>query len=190
MTGIQSVTHWFGLLRTGDEAAAQKLWERYFPELVKLARSRLRGLSRVAHDPEDVALSAFASFCRQAELGRFPQLVDRDGLWRLLMTLTVRKALQAIRDQNRIKRGGNAGLAEMDLDFLASSDPTPEFAAQVAEEFQRLLNILSDQELANIAISRMEGFSTAEIAQRLDCAPRTIERKLSLVRRIWERENP
>ena len=60
-----SVTHWINQLKAGDPDAAQKLWERYFRRLVSLARKKRR-----AADEEDVALSAFDSFCRGAEQDR------------------------------------------------------------------------------------------------------------------------
>src|SRR5580700_9424491 len=105
-----SVSRWLAPLQEGDPAAAQQLWERYFQRLVELARKRLRdGPRREA--AEDVALSAFDSFCRSAAKGRFPQLSDRDGLWRLLVVITARKAARHIRDTRRQKRGGaNADL--------------------------------------------------------------------------------
>lgn len=188
MGDVRSVTHWYGLLRDGDNVAAQRLWERYFPQLVKLAQHRLHGARRIASDPEDIALSAFASFCRQAECGRFPNLLDRDDLWRLLVTLTIRKALHAVRDEGRIKRCGSVGVIEVDLEELIGSEPTPAFAAQVAEEFGQALSHLGEPDLQNIAIWKMEGYSITEIASRAGCAPRTIERKLNLIRRIWERD--
>jgi WD40 repeat protein len=79
-----SVTHWLGLLRAGDAVAAQPLWEGYFRRLVGLARARLQGVPRRAADEEDVALSAFDSFCQGAQAGRFPRLADRDDLWQVL----------------------------------------------------------------------------------------------------------
>src|SRR5262249_10517796 len=106
MSADGSVTRWLGQLRTGDPAAAQQLWERYFRRLVGLARKKLQGTPRRAADEEDVALSAFDSFCRNAERGRFPRLADRDSLWRLLMLMTARKAAHLLRDQGRQKRGG------------------------------------------------------------------------------------
>src|SRR5438309_1437776 len=88
-----SVSRWLGDLKAGDLTAAQPLWERYFARLVGLARSRLRaGRRAAAHDEEDAALSAFQSFCDGAANGRFPQLSDRDDLWRLLVVITARKA--------------------------------------------------------------------------------------------------
>src|SRR5688500_4224311 len=94
-----------------DEAAVQALWECYFPRLVGLARRRLAGAPRRAADEEDVALSAFHSFCRNAERGRFPRLLDRDGLWRLLVVITARKAAHLRRGEARLKRGGGAAPA-------------------------------------------------------------------------------
>jgi DNA-binding CsgD family transcriptional regulator len=36
----------------------------------------------------------------------------------------------------------------------------------------------------------MEGYTTEEIAAKLDCAPRTVERKLRLIRGVWEGSVP
>src|SRR5271165_1346757 len=125
MSSSHSVTHWIGQLRAGDQVAAQQLWEGYFQRLVGLARGKLQGLSRRAADEEDVALSAFASFCHGVECGRFPQLADRDDLWRLLVTITARKALHLARDERSQKRGGGAVRDEaalVDHDGSAAED--------------------------------------------------------------------
>src|SRR5947207_15944655 len=108
MASGDSVTLWIKQLKAGDRQAVQQLWERYFHRLVGLARKRLRDTPRRAADEEDVALSAFDSFCRNAGAGRFPDLADRDGLWRLLAAFTVRKATRHLRDAARQKRGGAA----------------------------------------------------------------------------------
>lgn len=197
MASEGSVTRWVGQLQAGDPAAAQQLWQRYFQRLVELARTKLRGSSRRVADEEDVALSAFDSFCRRAEQGRFPHLLDRDSLWRLLVLLTTRKASHQRRDQRRQKRGGGVVIQNEThgededgaiLDQIVSREPTPEFAAQVAEECQRLLRILEDPELEAVALARMEGYSVEEIAQQQGYAPRSIKRKLQLIRAIWEKE--
>ena len=75
-------------LKQGDADAAQRLWERYFARLVQLAHNKLGSLPRGAADAEDVALSAFASFCQASEDSRFPRLNDRADLWQLLVMLT------------------------------------------------------------------------------------------------------
>jgi DNA-directed RNA polymerase specialized sigma24 family protein len=193
MTPDGSITCWLAPLRAGDPAAAQKLWEHCFRRLMGLARSKLRGAPCRAADEEDVALSAFDSFCRSAEEGRFPQLADRDSLWRLLVTITNRKAAHQIRDEGRQKRSGGAtpvtnAQAELAFEQLVSREPSPEFAAELADDCRRLLARLGDRELETVAILRMEGYSVEEVAERLSCAPRSVKRKLSLIRTIWEKE--
>jgi RNA polymerase sigma factor (sigma-70 family) len=184
-----SVTRWLGQLQEGDPTAARQLWERYFHRLVGLARKRLGSTPRRMADEEDVALSAFDSFCRNAGAGRFPDLLDRDSLWRLLVVLTARKAAHLRRDQARQKRGGAAAGTEIvGLDEVLSREPTPEFAAEMAEEYGRLLASLHDRELETIALWRMEGYSVEEIAAKLGCAPRSVKRRLQLIRSIWKEE--
>jgi DNA-directed RNA polymerase specialized sigma24 family protein len=188
-----SVTRWLDQLQGGDVEAARKLWERYFLRLVGLARKRLQGAPRRAADEEDVALSAFESFCRHAAAGRYPDLTDRECLWRLLMVITTRKAAEMARHEGRLKRGGGASRVDEAkddqlLDQALSREPSPEFAAQVAEGYERLLHALNDDELEAIAVGRMEGYTVSEIAARHALAPRSIKRKLHVIRTIWEGE--
>src|SRR5262245_712235 len=78
-----SVTNWLQELKAHGDSAAQELWNRYFSQLVTLARRHLGGLARDA-DEEDVALSALKSVMLGVENNRFPELRDRTGLWPLL----------------------------------------------------------------------------------------------------------
>jgi DNA-directed RNA polymerase specialized sigma24 family protein len=183
------VTVWLGRLQAGDPAAARPLFHRYFRRLVGLARQRLRDTPRRAADEEDVALSAFDSFCRHAEGGRFPDLADRDSLWRLLAAFTLRKAGRHLRDAGRLKRGGAAAAEPAAaLDEVLGREPDPGLAAELAEECDRLLAALGDDTLREVALLRMDGHSVEEVAARLGCAPRSVKRKLSVIREIWERE--
>jgi DNA-directed RNA polymerase specialized sigma24 family protein len=187
MSDARSVTFLIGQLKAGDGQAVQQLWERYYGRLVGLARMKLRGAQRRIADEEDVALSAFDSFCRGAENNRFPRLGDRDDLWQLLMVVTIRKAIDLRQHEARKKRGGGAapvgGNSQSDaLDQVEGREPSPEFAAQVADECQRLLTRLDDPELRQIAVWKMEGYTNEEIASRMSCVERTVERKLKLIR--------
>jgi DNA-directed RNA polymerase specialized sigma24 family protein len=114
-------------------------------------------------------------------------MADRDDLWRLLVIVTARKALHLVRDEGRLKRGGARAGDPEDIEQVIGPEPTPAFAAQVAEECQRLLGLLGDGPLRSVALWKMEGYTTEEIAERLGCAPRTVERKLGFIRRLWER---
>jgi RNA polymerase sigma factor (sigma-70 family) len=177
----------FAPAQAGDPAAIQQLWERYFRRLVGLARKKLHGASPAGGDAEDVALSAFTSFWRNAERGRFPQLADRNGLWRLLVTITARKAAHLLRDEKHEPKAAE-GEADPDLEQFLSREPTPELAAQMAEDYRRLLDSLGDRVLESVAVWRMEGLTVEEIAARLPFGPRTVKRKLGLIRDIWEGE--
>jgi hypothetical protein len=91
------------------EEAARVIWEYSYVRLVEMARAMLRSAPRGAQDEEDVALSSLKSFCIAAGDGRFPDLTSRDNLWRILYTITVRKA-KAVKDHGR--SGGNRDGAE------------------------------------------------------------------------------
>jgi DNA-directed RNA polymerase specialized sigma24 family protein len=200
MSSPGSVTGWIRQLKAGERAATQPLWENYFQRLVARARRQLTGVPRRAADEEDVALSAFDSFCRAAEAGRFPRLDDRQDLWQLLIVITDRKASDLANLERRQKRGrgkvldeaavgGSAGNAtDSPMAAILSQEPSPAFAAQLAEECQRLLSLLGDPELQQLAVRKMEGYTVAEIAQQMSCVPRTVKRRLQLIRRIWEEQ--
>jgi DNA-directed RNA polymerase specialized sigma24 family protein len=194
MSSTQSVTQWLGRLMAGDYAAAQQLWVRYFEQLVRLARARLGGTRRRAADEEDVALSALDSFCRGAAAGRFPDLCDRQGLWPLLVAITSRKAIKQVQHERRQKRGGGAVRGDSALagpddragwEQVLGREPSPSFACEVTDACRRLLDRLQPP-LRAIALWKMEGFTNAEIAAKLGCLERTVERKLRLIRQIWE----
>jgi DNA-directed RNA polymerase specialized sigma24 family protein len=194
-----SVTRWIGDLVTSADpaAAAQKLWQRYFHRLVRLARDRLRAGPRGPADAEDAALSAFDSFCRGAAQGRFPRLDDRNDLWALLVTLTVRKAADLVQYERRQKRGGGQVRSAADLAAAAleagclaqapAHQPSPELAALMAEECRRLFDVLPDESLRQVATLRLEGYTDREIAARLHCGLSTIERRLRTIRTVWTR---
>ncbi len=192
-----SVTQCLQRLQDGEDAAAQEIWERYCARLVGLARTRLKGAARRMADEEDVALSVFDSFCRGLNEGRFANLQGRDNLWKLLVVLTARKALRLVQQERRQKRGDGQVLGEADLvregpderaalDQVIGREPTPEFAAQVAEDVSRLLRMLGNEELRAIARWKLEGYTNAEIAARQGCLERTVERKLRVIRGLWE----
>jgi DNA-directed RNA polymerase specialized sigma24 family protein len=196
-----SVTGWIEALRDGNrlDEATRQLWQRYFARLVALARARLRSARGGPADEEDVALSAFESLCRGVTAGRFAGLDSRDGLWRLLVTMTARKATNQRLRERSLKRGGGrvVGEAALDatnvdgpagLDDFVGREPTPEFAALMADECRRLFNCLRDDTIRQVALFKMEGYENEEIAERLDCGVRTVERKLEVIRKRWSSE--
>jgi RNA polymerase sigma factor (sigma-70 family) len=183
MVATDSVSRWIQHLKDGERSAVPPLLERYFQCLVQLARKRLNGITGLPADEEDVALSAFKSFCLGVERGRFPELFDRDHLWRLLAMLTVRKAISLLR-RNRVMH------EEIDPEQLFSEEPPPELVVEMTEQYRLLFASLESPELQSIAQWKLEGYTNGEIAHRLGCVERTVERKLHRIRLLWEKELP
>ena len=190
---LGSVTLFWQKLQAGDPAAVENLWQRYFPRMLGLARKTLTGRVQRVADAEDAVQSAFFAFYRQASQGLFDGILDREDLWKLLALITVRKSRRQIRHQRAAKRGGGkvadeAGLLKPDAEVaglaeLAATLPTQEFDVHLEE----LLELL-DEELRAFALLRLFGHKNREIADQLDCTERKVERKLRLVRQVWEGE--
>ncbi len=194
-----TIVAWVAGLKAGKSSCAYRLYGDIYEQLVRLSKQRFSGLKPRWADEEDVALSVFQSFCERAAAGQFPQLDNRDDLWKILVTLTCRKVRDYVRFDRRQKRGGGAVRGEsvfMDADepnapginAAEGNELPPDMALLVAEESRRLLDCLEDETLAQIAVWKMEGFTDQEIATRLDCAVRTVERKVARIREKWSRE--
>jgi RNA polymerase sigma factor (sigma-70 family) len=192
----ESVTAWIGDLKDGRDEASQKLWQRYFGQLVGLAARRLGSSPRRIADEEDVAVSVFESLCRGAAAGRFKQLHDRDDLWKLLTAIAGMKAVDQIRRQTAQKRGGTSVRGESifegadadqmgDLGQLMHSEPTPDFLAIMDEQQQAMFRALPDDSQRDVAQLRFEGYSNQEIARELGISLRSVERKLRVIREVW-----
>jgi DNA-directed RNA polymerase specialized sigma24 family protein len=194
MTLPGSVTTWIDRLKAGDVAAAEALWQRYFAQLVELAHHHLAQHVRRAADGEDVALSAFASFCAGVKAGRFPRLSSRDDLWQLLFVITLRQARKLAHHETRQKRdsrrsliaGALGDLPEADLDRLAGDSPDPALAAEAADQTRRLLELLPGEDLRAVVKDTLEGYTTAEIAAHLHCGCRTVARRRERIRQYWQ----
>jgi DNA-directed RNA polymerase specialized sigma24 family protein len=201
MTPHDSITHWIEQIRSSDttarDEAAERIWSRYSARLLDLARNHLDRRIRQREDEDDVVQNVYASFCRRMQRGEY-QLDNRQDLWNLLVTMTLHKTRKAALRHNRQGRAVSreeGGLAADGSDSLATPaermpapDPTPEEAAELAEGVERLLRALPDPTLRQVALWKLEGYTSEEIAgtEKLDCALRTVERKLRVIRAIWE----
>lgn len=188
-----SVSQLFAKLRAGDNVATAQLWERFLPRLLGVARKTLAGRPQLVADAEDAVQSAFISFWKCASRGDFPERLDRDDLWNLLGVFTVRKARRHARREGALKRGGGkvigeAALAQTDgtplrLDEIAGALPASDFDLHSEELLLQL-----DEELRLFAVLRLFGYRNREIAEQLGCTERKVERKLALIRLVWEGE--
>ncbi|WP_372898205.1 sigma-70 family RNA polymerase sigma factor [Stieleria sp.] len=196
MSDDGNVSRWIDQVKVGDSVAAAELWRHYYDRLIRNVRNHLRGQNRAVADEEDVVVSVFESFYRAAEQGRFPEMSDRDDLWRLLLKMSARKVIDKRRRDRRQRRGGGQRTLSLagrpgDEDALIEvigDEPTPDMVLTLTEAVEELLSHLGDGQLREIAVGKMEGLSNAELAQRLGCSERTIERRLHLIRETCQQE--
>jgi len=184
-------------LKAGDDVAASELWKRYYQRVAQLARRRLGDASRRVVDEEDVALAVFQELCEGAGRGRFKQLTDRNDLWQVLVMITRQKAVDQVRRQTRAKRGSGAVGGESvwmpieaaggarGIEQVAVEAPTPDYLCSLDEQHRKLIELLPDETLRQIALWRLESYTAEEIAGRLLVSTRSVERKLRMIRDVW-----
>jgi DNA-directed RNA polymerase specialized sigma24 family protein len=195
-TPTQNFAEWLTCLRKQDEEAARLLWEAYFGRLVEIARRRLPANFRTAADEEDVAVSVFRTFVRRVARGDFPNLLDEECLWALLIRLIRCKTANLIRWETREKRDvsrtqrvstieSNSGSDQ--LSTAADPDLRSALVTEWAEESNRLLGLLPDT-LRDIALWKLDGVKTKEIASKLNLDVSSVNRKLKLIRTILQEQ--
>jgi RNA polymerase sigma-70 factor, ECF subfamily len=172
--------------RPPEDDAARAIFERFTRRLIGLARCHLGDRLRHKVDPEDVVQSVYKSFFLRYGDGT-PGADDWDGLWGLLMVITLRKCADRARyyaaerrDLSREAAAGAGEKADPGRD-LADREPTPEQAAVLAETIEELLRGLDTDERPIIELS-LQGFSTREISDQTGRALRSVRRLRERVR--------
>ena len=190
------ITVWISEAQNADPQAAQRIWDEYFERLIVYAKKKMSGLPRRSADEEDVALSAMNSFFEGVQQGKFlPK--DRDELWKLLATITVRKATREWRKHYSQKRGGGEVRGEsvfhaaaqqtsgFGINEAMAPDNLPVMSRYLTATCEEMLEVLGDDALKTVAKLRLEGFSNDEISEELQVSRATIKRKLAKIREIW-----
>jgi RNA polymerase sigma factor (sigma-70 family) len=187
MVSSGSVTSWISQLKAGDEAALDKLHQRYWRALVGLARGRLKGAPCRVADEEDIAQDAFWSFYRTLRAGKLPQLENRHDLLALLSHITACKAINYLdRELGTRKRGSGHAPEPTPLECLAQQrERSPVEEALLDDCYQYYLDGLPPN-LREVAVLYLAGLTQQEMAQRLGCVERTVQRKLPLILRRWQ----
>lgn len=191
------ITVWINQLADRPETSMDMIWRNYYGKLVGYAKRKLRDMPKRHLDEEDIAVDAMNSLFEGAQAGRFPDLNDRDDLWKILLTITARKASKAIRGNMAQKRGSGSVRGEsifanqfndegnIGLGNILGAEPSPDLADKVVKQCEELLGTLDEEVLQQIAGMKLEGYTNEEIAQKLDCAVRSVERKLKRIRDKW-----
>ena len=191
MSATGSVTEWIGRFKAGEEEALERLRQRYWPYLVRLAHKKMVGLRLTAVDDEDVAQEAFWSFYRSFQTGGLPVLENRQHLFALLSIITAHKAANYREHVGTIKRGGGRVQGESAVDFVYGSKSarrgmeqiedtglSPEEAALATDLYRHYLSVLPD-DLRDIAEQYLANRSLQEIADATGRAVCTVQRKIN-----------
>jgi DNA-directed RNA polymerase specialized sigma24 family protein len=193
-----SVSTWISQLKAGDEAALGKLHTRYWPLLVGLARRKLHGAPCRAADEEDVAQQALWEIYQGLRGGRLARLSSRHHLLALLTHVIACRASNQVKHELGVrKRGAGRVRGERVLDGPADSGdtrrglqqvedpgPSPQEIALLHESYQRYVGGLPEK-LRPFAELYLASLTHQEIADRLGCTGRTVDRKIALILARW-----
>jgi DNA-directed RNA polymerase specialized sigma24 family protein len=141
------------------------------------------------------------SFLGRVQQGQFSRLENRDDLWKILVTISKRKAAKHIARETAEKRGGGRvrgesavlrpgeGLAT-GLEAFADERPTPDEQCEMldcVEHILAFLDELNDETLRAIAVFKSHGIGDEQIARELNCSTKTVERKRKRLRERAEK---
>jgi RNA polymerase sigma-70 factor (ECF subfamily) len=178
-------------LRSGEDAAAREVFEQFSGRLVALARHRFNRLLARKVDPEDVVQSAFKSFFVRHRAGKL-DVGGTDGLWNLLTLITLRKCadraeyfLADRRDAAREVTGSTGGDGADAWLVALDREPCPEEAVILAETVEHLYRDVSAHERPILELS-LQGYTAAEISDRLGRAERSVRRLRERIRKRLE----
>ena len=189
--------------KLGDKAAADRLFEKYFERSVQAASRRIANRPIDGVDSEDVAMSAIESMWKRADKHQFNEsdLQDSNEFWKLLCTVIRFKAEKHIRRANAEKRGSGKVAGEsvfMNMNDASSISPgiagcegnglTADELVALKEQHARLMQLLDNEVLREVATMRMEDHKVSEIAKHFDRSDKWVQRKLALIRQLWRRE--
>ena len=196
-----TVTAWLEAAKRGDEVAYELLWRRYFSQLATIARQNMRMRTPVPDGSEDAALSVMVSLLRGfRKSDKLQALRDREGLWSVLRKMVRQKIIDYVRKERALKRGGGRVLREQALGLnadegqptnlaqFADERPDPRLVLEMEDMIEHILACLKDNSLRALFQLKLEGATNREIAKRLGCSTRTVERRVAIIRQTCERE--
>jgi RNA polymerase sigma-70 factor (ECF subfamily) len=178
--------------RTGDQRAAEELFERYAERLLGLARSRLSQRLGRRIDPEDVVQSAYRSFFLRSRDGQYV-LQQSGDLWRLLAAITLHKLQGQVERHAAGKRAldrerplsATDSLGGLPAEVVAR-EPSPAEVTAAIDELAEALRGLSPLHRRMVEL-RLQGYLFKEIAAETHRSERMVRIVLEKVKGELER---
>jgi RNA polymerase sigma-70 factor (ECF subfamily) len=175
-------------LRAGDDESAARVFQRFASRLLALARTRLQKQIRQKVDPEDVLQSVFKSFYLRYADGQL-DVKNWDGLWTLLVTITLYKCRHQVRDFHRARRDVRKEVSavpqadDSDASWQAEApDPTPSQAAMLAETLELVLRDMRESDRPIVEM-RLQGYTVPEISAQTGRTEYSVEAILRKLRK-------
>lgn len=177
---MTQLTELLGRLRAGDESARDALFAAAYPELHRLAESRLRERGRhLTLDATSLVHETYLRFVRAGEL----RAEDRRAFFGYAAQVMRSVIINSIRDRVTQKRGGDARPITLSTQIADNAGGDEETILKVHEALDVLQE--ADPRLAQVAQMRyFGGYSEKEIAETLEVTERTVQRDWEKARRI------
>lgn len=176
--------------RGGEVEATERLFFYFAERLSRLAQRYLSPKLAPRVDGDDVMQSALKSFLVRASAGQF-RIENSQDMWKLLVTITVRKARQQVRAHNaEIRAVGREVpqplVGEVSIVDQLTEEPSMAEAVACAEEIDRLVKD-DPPEYARVLELRLADYSIREIAEDMSLTKGTIESVLNVFKSRLER---
>ncbi len=172
-------------VRSGSTDAFVILFNFYIQRLRGYVVGRLSDRDRGEGIEDD--LSVETMYCLWFDLsgGRFSKVNNRDELWYAIMRIAKSRMIDRHRYLSRIRR---AAIKTISLSSLVIGSKTQSEIDQfiIYDAWKLFTESLEDQQLKELVRMKMDGLSSDVVAEQLGLVPRTVQRKLKIIRELWE----
>lgn len=181
-------------VRNGETDAIALLYSRFLDRSVRLAKSQLNVGEDHLIDDEQAAMSALESLIVRVRSGNYAEIKDHVTLWKLLARIIHRKLIKYRRSMYGPKRSPSLPMLRMspnDGDStanakipVATNEPSPLSAMIASDTLNQILDSLKEPEARTVLLLRLEGYSEAEIAEKLKHSRNWVNRRTQTIRRV------
>ncbi len=177
----------------GEAEATERLFFYFAERLSRLAQQYLSPRMAARIDGEEVMQSAVKSFLMRASAGNF-RIENSQDMWKLLVTITVRKAREQVRHHTAERRDIGREVAQPPPGEAAivdqlTDEPSVSEAIACAEILEQLVRN-DPPEYARVLELRLADYSIREIAAELGLTRGTVETIVNVLknrlRRRWD----
>jgi RNA polymerase sigma factor (TIGR02999 family) len=163
----------------GDQAALDRLAERVYPELRRMARRYMKAERRV-NTLQSTAL-VHEVYLRLVDVRRV-EWRERAQFYAMAAQMMRRILVDAARARASKKRGGSA--ARVNIDDAAVVSPAPDQSILALDEALTELSRVAPRQARVVELRYFGGLTEEEIVAALDLSPRTIRRDWSFAK-VW-----